>query len=197
MRIAALTWRDRLVAGQHAGDGEEAGLQDGVGAARQARRARHATGVDGVHGQPLGDDLLLHRPGERVPDLVGGHRCVQQQGAARPGHGEHVQLVQQRELVAAHEARLAHQVRRPHRVRPEAQVRHRRTAGLLAVVDEVGLRVHVGVGAEDLDGVLVRADRAVRAEPEEDRPQRLLVLDVQVPGRSPARCPRRRRRCRR
>ena len=46
----------------------------------------------------------------------------------------------------------------------EAQVGNGQTAGLLGVVSEVRLRVHIGVVADDLDGVLVRADGAVRAQ---------------------------------
>jgi hypothetical protein len=39
--------------------------------------------------------------------------------------------------------------------------------------------VQAFLGAEDLDRVLVRADGAVRAEAEEDRPDRVSGLDVQ------------------
>ena len=81
--------------------------------------------------------------------------------------------------MAADEACLLHQVRRADRLRPEAQVRHGLRARLLRVVDEVPLRVQVLLGAEDLDRVLVRADRAVRAEAEEDRADRAGRLDVQ------------------
>ena len=31
----------------------------------------------------LGDDLLLHRPGERIPDLIGRPRAVEQQASRR------------------------------------------------------------------------------------------------------------------
>ena len=84
LRIASLTRSDRLVGGQHPGDREEAGLQHGVGAPGQAGLAGHGGGVDGEHAQPLVDDLLLHRPGQGVPHLVGGLRGVEQQGARRP-----------------------------------------------------------------------------------------------------------------
>ena len=40
--------------------------------------------------------------------------------------------------------------------------------------------MQVRVGAEDLDGVLVRPDGAVRADAEEDGAQGLVVLDVEV-----------------
>ena len=46
----------------------------------------------------------------------------------------------------------------------EAQVADGHAAGLLGVVLEVGLNIFIGVVADDLDGVLVRADGAVAAE---------------------------------
>jgi hypothetical protein len=48
--------------------------------------------------------------------------------------------------------------------RAEAQVRDRDRAGLLGVVDEVALGEVVRVLADDLDAVLVGADRAVGAQ---------------------------------
>ena len=45
---ALLDLRDGLVAGQHAGDGEEAGLHDRVDAAAHAGLPGHRVGVDGV-----------------------------------------------------------------------------------------------------------------------------------------------------
>ena len=46
----------------------------------------------------------------------------------------------------------------------ETQVGNCNAAGLLGVVSEVSLRVHVGVVADDLDGVLVSANGAIRAK---------------------------------
>ena len=46
----------------------------------------------------------------------------------------------------------------------KAQVGNGEAAGLLGVVGEVGLHVHIGVIADDLDGVLVGAHGAVRAQ---------------------------------
>ena len=46
----------------------------------------------------------------------------------------------------------------------EAQVAAGQTAGLLRVILEVGLDILIRVVTDDLAGVLVRADRAVRAE---------------------------------
>ncbi len=172
---------DRLVPRQHAGDGEEAGLQDGVGPPGQPDVAGDRGRVDGVDIDVLGEDLLLDRAGQRVPDLVRRQRAVQQQRRAGRRPAEHVHPVQQPEVMTADEAGLLHQVGRADRLRPEAQVRDRLRAGLLRVVDEVALRVQLLLGPEDLDRVLVRADRPVRAEAEEHRAHRVGRLDVQRP----------------
>ena len=59
---------DRLLARQNAGDGEEAGLQNGVGPRTQADLARDGGGVDDEQAQFLVDDRLLHRPRQSIPD---------------------------------------------------------------------------------------------------------------------------------
>ena len=56
------------------------------------------------------------------------------------------------------------------RVGAEPQVRHRHRARLLRVVDEVALRVQVGLLADELHRRLGRAHRAVAAQSVEDRP---------------------------
>ena len=71
--------------------------------------------------------------------------------------------------MAGDEVGAVDQVGRPDRLRPEPQVRHRDRARLLRVVDEVALGVEVGALADDLHRALVRAHRAVGAEPEEHR----------------------------
>ena len=81
--------------------------------------------------------------------------------------------------MAANEIGSGHQVRGPNGFRSEAQVRLGLRPRLLRVVDEVRLGVQTLFGPQDLDGVLVRADRSVRTQPEEDRPDRIGGLDVE------------------
>jgi len=61
------------------------------------------------------------------------------------------------------------EVRAIDRVRVETNMAHGHRAGLLGVVDEVGLNSQIGVVPDDLGGVLVRADRAIGTQTEEDR----------------------------
>ena len=82
---------------------------------------------------------------------------------------EHVESVEQPELVTGNEIGLLHQVGRPNRLRTEAQVRHGHRTGLLRVVHEVALRIQIGFVTDDLDRRLVRTDGAVAAERVEHR----------------------------
>ena len=102
-------------------------------------------------------------------------RTVQQEGRARLGEPEHVDAIEEAELVAGDEVGAADEVRRVDRRRIEAEVRDRHRPGLLRVVDEVALHVQVGVLTDDLGRVLVGADGAVRAESVEHGPQRGVV----------------------
>ena len=123
-RMAALTFSIASSRGSDAGDREEAGLQHGVGASGQPGRRGPPCRVDRPDAEPLVDDLLLDRPREGVPDLVGGLGGVEQQRRPRPGAREDVDLLEEAEVVAADEAGLGDEVGRPDGVRAEAKVRH-------------------------------------------------------------------------
>ena len=66
--------------------------------------------------------------------------------------------------MAGHEIGAADEIGGTNRLRPEPQVRHRHAAGFLGIIDEIALRVIFGAFADDLDGILVRADGAVRTQ---------------------------------
>ena len=80
----------------------------------------------------------------------------------------------------ADEVRRLQQIRRADGARAEPQVRDGVGAGLLRVVDEVALGVAFGVRGQDLRRVLVRADRAVGAQAEEQRAHDVRRLDVEA-----------------
>ena len=159
---------DGFLARQHAADGEEAGLHDGVDAASHARFFGHRIGVDDVELQLLIEQLLLHRDRQVVPDFLRRVRAVEQEGRARLRQLEHIEALHERELMAGHKIRLRDEIGGTDGPRPEAQVRYRHGAGFLRVIDEVALGVEVGVLADDLDGVLVGAHGAVRPQAVED-----------------------------
>jgi hypothetical protein len=111
---------DRFLARQDAGYREEAGLHDRVDAAAHADFAGHSVGVDGVKGELLLDDLLLDLPGQVLPDLVLREGSIQEEDASGHGVLEHVEALEEAELVAGHEARLLDEVRRPDGTRSES-----------------------------------------------------------------------------
>ena len=174
-----LDLRDRLLLGEHPRDGEEAGLEHRVNPSGETGLTGHPPGVDGVEGDPLGEELFLGLAGQRVPDLRRRDRGVEQEGRTRGRPCQHLGALDQPGVMAADEPGLLDEVGRPDRVRTEAEVRDRLRAGLLGVVDEVPLGVTPRVLAEDLDGVLVCPDGPVRAHPEEDGAERPRRLDVE------------------
>ena len=142
---------DGFIAGQHATDGEEAGLHDGVDTGAHAGFARHGVAIDDVELDLLVHHLLLRAPGELVPDFGGGVRRVEQEDRARHGCFKHIHFFKEAEVVAGDEAGAGDEVARADGARPEAQVGGGHGAGLLGVVDEVTLSVVGSLAADDLD----------------------------------------------
>ena len=186
--MAFLILRDGLVVGQDVGQGEEAGLHDGVDALTHAGGLGHLAGVDGIDLQLLVDDVLLHRARQLVPQLFSREGGVQQEGGAGGGIIQHVVLFQEDEVVAGDEFGVADQIGRLDRMRAEAQMADGHRARLLRIIDEVALGIQVGGFGDDLDGVLVGAHGAVGAQAEEDGAAHVLglQLEVFVPGQGQA-----------
>ena len=119
---------------------------------------------------------LLHLARQVVPDLVGREWGVQQERRARRRVFEHVDLVDELELVAGDEPGAIHEIRRSDGARARSQMRNGDRARLLRVVDEVALGEEVCLLADDLDGVLVGTDGPVGAEAVEDGRRDVLGL---------------------
>ena len=146
-------------------DEEERGLQDGVGSAAEPQLAGDCDRVDHVEFRFLGREFVLDGGGEIFLQLFDGHPgCVQEEFALLLEVGDHVVTRHVGRVVAGDEIRRVDEVGGLNGRLAESQVRDGDAARLLGVVEEISLRVHIGVVADDLDGVLVRAYRAVRAE---------------------------------
>ena len=98
-------------------------------------------------------------------------------GFATLGTREHVESLEEVELVTGNKIGGFDQIRRTDCLRAEAQVRDRYRAGLLRVIDKVALGVEIGLGADDLDRVLIRSDRAVGAQSVEESAYCIRPLD--------------------
>ena len=112
-------------------------------------------------------DRVLHGRGKLLLHLLKGPRRVQKERAAFLDAFRNRVAGDVGRVVARRKVRLVDEIRALDRRLAEAQVGYREAAGLLGVVGEVALRVHIGVVADDLDAVLVRADRSVGTEAEE------------------------------
>ena len=107
-------------------------------------------------------------------------RAVEQERRPRRRDPQNVLPFEQGELVAGDEAGGGDQIGRADRLGAEAQMGNRLGAGLVGIVDEIALRIQPGVFGDDLDAVLVGADRAVGAQAVEDRAGRFRRLDGEI-----------------
>ena len=175
---------DGLGLREHTGKREERRLQDGVRALAHADLDSQINCVDRVELHVIFRDVALGVGGQVVRKLLGRPLAVDHEGAARLHvlhDGEVLRDVAG--VMASNEVRLINIVGAADRAVAEAEMRNRHAARLLGVVLEVGLHILVGVVADDLDGVLVRADRAVAAQAPElalDSPRRRGVRTVGV-----------------
>ena len=152
---------DRLVLRQHAGDGEEAGLHDRIDACAETQLMGEGDRVDHVELDLLVDDLLLDFVRHVIPNVFS------RVGACKQEHGtvlcvrEHVILLKEGEVVACHEVSLRAEVGAADEFGAEAQMRNGHGSGLLRVIHEVALSVILSIRTNDLNRVLIGADRTV------------------------------------
>ena len=99
--------------------------------------------------------MLLHLSRKMFLKSFHIPRAVQKESTAVYQLLYHVVLTYIGRIVAGYEVCLVDQVGGFDRLLTETQVRHGNTAGLLGVIIEVSLSVHIGVVTDDLDGVLV------------------------------------------
>ena len=153
-----------VLVGDDARDLEEGALEDGVRTVAEADFRSDLGRVDDIDLDVLPADDGLRVVRDVLDGLFLVPEAVQQQGAAFLDALQDVILAEVGRDVAGHEVGGVHQVRSLDGLLAEAQVRAGVAAGLLGVVVEVGLAVEVGVGTDDLDGVLVRAHGTVGTE---------------------------------
>ncbi len=93
-----------------------------------------------------------------------------------------IKALEEGELVAGDEVGCVgcDQVGRLDWLGAKAQVRRSQRAGLLGVIVEIALGVVVGVFADDLDGVLVGADRTIRTQAKEQAANGLGMFNREI-----------------
>ena len=155
---------DSILFGDDLSNGEESGLQHGVGTGAQAQLLADLEGIDGIEVDVVVGDEFLHLAGQTLVQLLGIPRAVQQEAAALLQILHHVVGLQVSRIGAGHEVSLGDVVGGLDGGVTKTQVRNGQTAGLLGVIVEVALSVHIGVVTDDLDGVLVGANSTVGAQ---------------------------------
>ena len=157
---------DGLVVGHYLGiDAEERRLKYGVRPAAQPELARDVYGVYHVEVDVLFGDVLLYLCGQEFFQLFnGGGVGVDEECAALLDVARHVVAGDVRGVGALNEVGRVDEVFALYGLVAETEVGHGYAARLLGIVEEVSLRVLVGVVAYYLYGVLVGAHGAVGAE---------------------------------
>ena len=107
---------------------------------------------------------FLHLAGKMGLQLLSGPWAVQQEGSAVNQLLDHVVLSHIGRIVAGHKVSLVDEISRFDLLMAETKVGHGNAAGLLGVIIKICLSIHIGVVADDLDGVLVSAYRTVSAQ---------------------------------
>ena len=156
---------DGLGLGHDLRQGEEGGLEDGVGPLAHADFLSQVDGVDGVDLDIIFGDIPFRHGGHVLVDFLVAPLAVDQEGAAGlhvTDHGEGLDDIGGH--VAGHEVGLVDIIRSTDGLVTEAQMADGDAAGLLGVILEVGLDVFVRVVADDFDGVFVGAHGSVAAE---------------------------------
>ena len=159
---------------------EERGLHDHVEAAAEAEALGDIHSVDRVELDFVLGDIALHGCRQVLVEVCIAPDRIEQELAALLEAGQQVVFIDIGLLRAGDEVRLVDEVRARDGLLAEAQMAHRDTAGLLGVIGEVSLCVHVRLVADNLDGALVGADRAVRAEAPELAGRRALRREVHI-----------------
>ena len=151
--------------GQHLGKGEERRLQNRVGALAKADLGGDVDRVHGIKLDVVLRDVTLCLCVKLFGKLCGIPLAVDEEHAAGLDVLHHFEaLFNIGGVVASHKVRLVDVVGALDRLVAEAQVGNGHTAGLFGVILEICLYIFVGMVADDLDGVLVRTNRAVAAK---------------------------------
>ncbi len=151
-----IVWHDRVV------DIEECRLHDRARLAVQADVGCDLDRVDIIEFEVFFRDLLFDLRGQVLFELIEGvPGGVQKEFAAFLRVGKHVVAGDIRRVMAGDEVRTVDQIGRLNGRLAETEVRNGDAARFFGIVEEVCLRIHIGMVADDLDGILVCADRTV------------------------------------
>ena len=137
---------------------EESGLHDRIDTAAHADFFCELNAIDVVELHMMLSNGILHFCREFLLHLFEGPRRVEQECSAVTDAFRNRITGNIGGVMASDKVRLVDQIRALDRLLAKAQMGYRKAAGLLGVIGEIALRIHVGMVADDLDAVLVGAD---------------------------------------
>ena len=170
----------RFVLGQNTEDFKECGLHNNVDTVAHTRFFRNLDTVDNVELRFFRDKIFLHFYRQVLPYLILIPVAVQKEGSAFFKALEHIIRFEEGEFMARNKVSLSDKVGLADLFLSKAQVRGGNRSGLLGVVHKIGLRVVVGRFTDNFDGVLVGADRTVRAESVEHSLMHTGIINMEV-----------------
>ena len=168
--------------GKYLGELEESSLQNGVGAVSETDFSGNLNCIYNIDMNTVFRNVFLGCGRQMLRQLRCAIGTVDKESAARLNILSHVVFGQVAGVVAGNEVCFGNIVRRLYPALTETQVADGNAAGFFRVILEVCLNLHIGMVADNLDGVLVRANRSVRAESPELAGDNVLRGGVRVFG---------------
>ena len=150
--------------GDHVGQLEESSLHDGVDTAAHAHIVCQLDCIDIIELHMVLGDGILHGGGEFFLHILQRPLAVEQEGAALLDTLGYRVAGDIYGVMAGHEVGAVDEVRALNGGLTEAQMAYGQAAGLLGVIGEIALGIHIGMVADDLDAVLVGANGTVGTE---------------------------------
>jgi len=166
--------------GRNPGESEETGLHDRIDAAAQSRVAGDAIGIDDVDPEALVEDLGLDFTRKVIPDPVGSSGAFNKKMPPGAAYCSTSQRSRKSKLMAGQKPRLPNERGRAELDGGSSEMRDRHRAGFARIVHEVALHPAVRAFTDNLDRVLVGADRSVGAESEEHGSKNLRRFNVEL-----------------
>ncbi len=155
---------DSLILRNDVGNGKERGLQNRVDAAAQSDLLAELYTIDRVEIDLVIGNILFHLCGQMLVEFLLIPFAVKQEIPAGLQILHHVVDIDIRGFVAGHEIRLCNVIGGLNRLVAKTQMRNGQAAGFFGIVGKIALRIHIGMVADNFDGVLVCADGSVRAK---------------------------------
>lgn len=146
------------------GQFEESSLHDHVDTTAKADAFSNLNSINGVEVDLMFNKITFQLSWKFLIQFCIGPRAVQEERAAIFQASHDIVAMNIRRVMNSYIVSRVDKERHMDRSMTETQVGHGNTAGLLGVISEVALCVHIGLIADDFDSALVGANRTIAAE---------------------------------